>query len=212
MTYTVNSGNYTPILYSSAENLDDRIDTFKQYYDGTVSFVTSDQVEDIVGVSAGHSTEIVLSQDKAEAILIASAISAKLKAPLFIGHISEEYLDQPNLKEVISVGDNPTPCECEIIALATIDRALQYYNQLVMNSDAVVFVDDTKNAMIAAELAVFHEAKIALERDEAKGTHAKNLIWSFAEKIMKTKSSMIENTTEVQGKKVLFLEHWLLQV
>jgi hypothetical protein len=177
VTFLSNSGNHNPVILSQTGQLDDRISTFTKYYQRTVSFLSPNQVNELIRTGTDQSQVVVLAENTPEATLVASAIAARLKTPLFIGNLLQTKNEEKQTAKIISIGNNHVSCKCEVIALTAIDLAVDYYNQLVNDSDTVVFVDDTGVSAIAAEEIIFHRAKLAFDLSKAKAANASNLIW-----------------------------------
>ncbi|MBA3075686.1 MAG: hypothetical protein FP831_18990 [Anaerolineae bacterium] len=177
MTISTNQDNNIPILWLSNGKPTDKLENFQKYYHGNSTYLSSQQIDEVILDHYSNPLKVVISDKSSEAMLFASLISSALHAPLFIETIPVEVLNNKNLSLITAVGEVNIVTSIKTEKLDSLEKAQNYYNQLVDKADTAVVISDPEVYSIGAEAAAYHRAKVFFNIEQGKTSKTKNLIW-----------------------------------
>lgn len=177
ITYSTRPDGNIPILLLSDADSPGKLDNFQKYYQGTSIYLSSQQIDNIILDRYPNPSEVVVTDPSSESMLFASLISSARQIPLFVGTIPLDIQNNKKLSSIIAVGDVTLTTIIKTENLDSFEKAQNYYNHLVENSDTSVVISNPDVYSIGAEAAAYHHAKIFLNIEDGKNSKTENLIW-----------------------------------
>lgn len=177
ITISTNPKNNIPILFYSDQKSTTKLDNFQKYYQGTSTYLSSQQIDELILNQYSNPSEVVVCDETRKSMLFASLISSALQIPLFVEFVPSDVLGNQNLSSIIAVGEVKLDTGIKTENLDSFEKAQDYYNRLVDKTDTAVVISDPEVYSIGAQSAAYHRAKVFFNIDDGKNSKTDYLIW-----------------------------------
>ena len=177
ITFSTMLDSNIPILLVSDADSPGKLDNFQKYYQGTSTYLTSQQIDNIILDRYPNPSEVVVTDTSSGSMLFASLISSARQIPLFVGTIPLDIQNNKKLSSIIAVGDVKLATSIKTENLDSFEKAQNYYNHLVDKTETAVVISDPEVYSIGAEAVAYHRAKVFFNIEDGKSSKTENFIW-----------------------------------
>lgn len=183
---------YVPLLYNPEPNVTPAIAHFADLYGGAVLPLDAEGVEALIAAQWPRAETVVVADGSHPHFgLVAAAIAAVLKCPLFFEIPTVADLKHLGTQQVIAVGAVALPEGVEGVVLREVVDAQAYYNGLVGPRLVAVLASEGEMTFLAAEAVAFHSANLLLTAGEIPDFQPRYLAWVTAPSAV-TKATVYE--------------------
>jgi len=172
---------YVPLLYNPEPNVTPAIAHFADLYGGAVLALDAEGVAAFIAAQWPRAETVVVADGSHPHFgLVAAAIAAALKCPLFFEIPAVADLKHLGTQQVIAVGAVALPEGMGGVVLREVVDAQAYYNRLVGPRPVAVLAGEGEMAFLAAEAVAFHRANLLLTAGEIPDFQPRYLAWVTA--------------------------------
>ena len=181
-----NDNGYIPLLYN--EEKEEGKDTssiakFMELYEGELCKYDFDKPDPSISNTYAERDSLIICPDNMRFGVVASAIAAHLKIPLYF--TNDTLPKNAGQKFAIVVGDSGLDFPGEVIRIDNADSALSYYNNLAENKSMAVVINDDEYSFLAAEVAAHHDCPMLTGFIEITLLQPKYLAWVTKPEVVK---------------------------
>lgn len=168
---------YVPLLYSENGHETESIKYFTRIYAGQAAVLNSEAIDALYTRLWPRADVIVVSESRQDLALLAAAIAATQKAPLYFKSPPAEALSRLHVRKVIAVGGIPVEGMLQVERLSDLKAARFYYEGLLGTTQTAVLAGNNEMAFLATEVAAYHRAVILFEPSEIGLRRPRILVW-----------------------------------